>query len=41
MNENIKIRRLANAPGNNYTIPESESNRIIKEYDKSLFDKKI
>lgn len=39
MNENIKIRRFANAPGNNYTIPKSESDRIIKEYDKSLFDK--
>lgn len=39
MNENIKIRRLANAPGNNYTIPKSESDKIIKEYDESLFDK--
>ena len=39
MNENIRIRRLANAPGNNYTIPKSESDRIIKAYDKSLFDK--
>ena len=38
MNENIRIRRLANA-GNNYTIPKSESDRIIKAYDKSLFDK--